>query len=92
MYSLRQGVPKFYQLKYFLFQLDLNKNVNMNETPRYVLVPGGAGYIGSHTVIELQKEGFVPVIIDNCKYEGKVSFSITYKNYMCKINPFFHLK
>jgi len=44
----------------------------MNEAPRYVLVPGGAGYIGSHTVIELQKEGFVPVIIDNCKYEGKL--------------------
>ena len=53
----------------------------MNEASRYVLVPGGAGYIGSHTVIELQKEGFVPVIIDNCKYEGKVSFrNVVYKN------------
>ncbi len=30
-----------------------------------VLVTGGAGYIGSHTVIELIKEGYEPVIVDN---------------------------
>lgn len=30
-----------------------------------VLVTGGAGFIGSHTVVELQKAGFEPVIIDN---------------------------
>ncbi|MBO4460222.1 MAG: UDP-glucose 4-epimerase GalE [Clostridiales bacterium] len=30
-----------------------------------VLVPGGAGYIGSHTVIELDKAGFDVVIVDN---------------------------
>lgn len=27
-----------------------------------VLVTGGAGYIGSHTVIELVKAGYTPVI------------------------------
>jgi UDP-glucose 4-epimerase len=30
-----------------------------------VLVTGGCGYIGSHTVVELQKEGFEVYIIDN---------------------------
>ena len=30
-----------------------------------VLVTGGAGYIGSHTVIELVKAGYTPVIFDN---------------------------
>jgi len=30
-----------------------------------VLVTGGTGYIGSHTVVELQKEGFEVVIVDN---------------------------
>ena len=30
-----------------------------------VLVTGGAGYIGSHTVVELFNSGFIPVIVDN---------------------------
>ncbi|MFH0854703.1 MAG: UDP-glucose 4-epimerase GalE [bacterium] len=30
-----------------------------------ILVTGGAGYIGSHTAVELQKDGFDIVIIDN---------------------------
>jgi len=30
-----------------------------------ILVTGGTGYIGSHTVVELQKEGYEVVIIDN---------------------------
>ena len=30
-----------------------------------ILVTGGAGYIGSHTVIELDKAGFDVVIVDN---------------------------
>ena len=32
----------------------------------FVLVTGGAGYIGSHTVIELIEAGYIPVVIDNC--------------------------
>lgn len=31
-----------------------------------VLVTGGLGFIGSHTVVELQNEGFEVVIIDDC--------------------------
>ena len=30
-----------------------------------ILVTGGSGYIGSHTVVELQQQGFEVVIIDN---------------------------
>ncbi len=30
-----------------------------------ILVTGGAGYIGSHTVVELQNEGYDVVVIDN---------------------------
>ncbi|WP_137170442.1 UDP-glucose 4-epimerase GalE [Marinomonas sp. FW-1] len=37
-----------------------------------VLVTGGAGYIGSHTCIELIKAGFEPVIIDNLSNSKEV--------------------
>ena len=30
-----------------------------------ILVTGGAGYIGSHTVVELIQKGFQPIIVDN---------------------------
>jgi len=30
-----------------------------------ILVTGGAGYIGSHTAVELVKEGYTPIIVDN---------------------------
>ena len=30
-----------------------------------IIVTGGVGYIGSHTVVELVSAGFVPIIIDN---------------------------
>lgn len=34
-------------------------------TSKKILVTGGAGYIGSHTVVELISAGFEPVIVDN---------------------------
>ena len=30
-----------------------------------ILVTGGTGYIGSHTVVELQNSGYEVIIIDN---------------------------
>lgn len=30
-----------------------------------ILVTGGAGYIGSHTIIELHKAGHTAVVVDN---------------------------
>ena len=30
-----------------------------------ILVTGGAGYIGSHTVVEVIKAGYTAVIVDN---------------------------
>ena len=30
-----------------------------------ILVTGGAGYIGSHTVVELQQQGHAVVVLDN---------------------------
>jgi nucleoside-diphosphate-sugar epimerase len=30
-----------------------------------VLVPGGAGFIGSHCVIELVSAGYEPIVVDN---------------------------
>ncbi|ARS37151.1 UDP-glucose 4-epimerase GalE [Pontibacter actiniarum] len=34
-------------------------------TKEKILVTGGAGYIGSHTVVELVQAGYEPVIVDN---------------------------
>ncbi|PWE00271.1 UDP-glucose 4-epimerase GalE [Marinilabilia rubra] len=37
---------------------------------KQILVTGGTGYIGSHTVVELQNEGFEVVIIDDLSNSG----------------------
>ena len=36
-----------------------------------ILVTGGTGYIGSHTVVELENAGFEVVIIDNLSNSNK---------------------
>ena len=36
-----------------------------------IIVTGGAGYIGSHTVVELIKKGYHPIIIDNLSNSKK---------------------
>ena len=38
-----------------------------------ILVTGGAGYIGSHTIIALTEAGFDPVVIDNLSNSKKES-------------------
>lgn len=35
------------------------------EEKKYIIVTGGAGYIGSHTVVSLREHGFYPIIIDD---------------------------
>ncbi len=48
------------------FRLELAKLLFLGkEKKRNVLVPGGAGYIGSHCVIELVKAGYEPIVLDN---------------------------
>lgn len=39
---------------------------------KYILVTGGAGYIGSHTVVELYNNGFTPVIADDFRNSTSV--------------------
>ena len=36
-----------------------------------ILVTGGAGYIGSHTVRALQQAGYTPIIVDNLRSEER---------------------
>ena len=37
----------------------------MKSMKQQILVTGGTGYIGSHTVVELINEGFETIIVDN---------------------------
>ena len=39
---------------------------------KYVLVTGGAGYIGSHTVLALTAKGYTPVIVDDFRNANEV--------------------
>ena len=41
-----------------------------------ILVPGGAGYIGSHTVLDLIKKGFNPIIVDDFSNSSKKVITI----------------
>lgn len=41
--------------------------------PKAVLVTGGAGYIGSHTVLQLLLGGFKTVIVDNLDNSSDVA-------------------
>ncbi|CAF1136090.1 unnamed protein product [Rotaria sordida] len=39
--------------------------VSGDQKKQYILVPGGAGFIGSHCVIELVTAGYTPIAVDN---------------------------
>ncbi len=49
----------FHPSKGNIFQTQMKSNAQA------ILVTGGAGYIGSHTCVELMAAGFTPVIVDN---------------------------
>lgn len=38
-----------------------------------ILVTGGAGYIGSHTIVELIKAGHSVVVVDNLSNSSRIS-------------------
>lgn len=39
-----------------------------------ILVTGGAGYIGSHTVVELQNAGYEVVVVDNLSNSSEKAY------------------
>jgi UDP-glucose 4-epimerase len=39
---------------------------------KFVLVTGGAGYIGSHTVVSLVENGYTPIIVDDFRNANRV--------------------
>jgi UDP-glucose 4-epimerase len=39
---------------------------------KQVLVTGGAGYIGSHTIVSLVEQGFYPIIVDDLRNSSRV--------------------
>jgi UDP-glucose 4-epimerase len=39
---------------------------------KYILVTGGAGYIGSHTVVSLVENGYTPIILDDFRNANRV--------------------
>ena len=45
--------------------------MNTRNCNKYILVTGGTGYIGSHTVVELQNKGYDVVIVDNLSRSNK---------------------
>ena len=52
----------------FLQKSDYNKRKNRSkEIIMAILVTGGAGYIGSHTVVELQNAGYDVVVLNNLR-------------------------
>ena len=42
------------------------------QNEKFILVTGGAGYIGSHTVVELYSNGYTPIILDDFRNSSKI--------------------
>ena len=55
-----------------------------------ILVTGGAGFIGSHTVVELHNAGYTPVIIDNLYNSNRDVLTGIY-NIIGKEVPFYEM-
>lgn len=46
----------------------INHSLQQDYSMKKILVTGGAGYIGSHTTVELIKAGYEPILLDNFIY------------------------
>lgn len=53
-----------------------------------ILVTGGTGYIGSHTVVALQQAGYDAVIVDNLS--NSKEFTLDRINIITGIKPVFY--
>ena len=51
-------------------------NTDIKPISRSVLVVGGAGYIGSHLCKQLDKNGYVPVVVDRNLKKKPVAFGL----------------
>jgi UDP-glucose 4-epimerase len=56
---------------------DVTNVSSLDSSGRFVLVVGGLGYIGSHTTLELLKEGYNVIVVDD--------LSNSYQNIICSI-------
>lgn len=66
------------------------------EDKKYIIVTGGAGYIGSHTVVALRNHGFHPIIVDDFRnahrdvierLEDLLDEEVIYFNAACQEEP-----
>jgi len=46
--------------------------MDINKKKEFVIVTGGAGFIGSHTVVELLEDGYEVIIIDNLSNSSQI--------------------
>ena len=53
----------------------MTQTVSKGENTMSILVTGGAGFIGSHTVVELQNAGFDVVVLDNLANSSEKSLA-----------------
>lgn len=51
----------------------MNKTLNKENSELTILVTGGAGFIGSHTVVELLDQGFRVVVVDDLSNASEVA-------------------
>lgn len=72
--------------KAFRARIDMtNKGLGKDPKDTTVLVTGGAGYIGSHTVVELLDDGYNVVVVDDLSNSSEVSIDRIRE--ICHLDP-----
>ena len=67
-YILQTPCLTFAFLAYVLFIIPI---FELMSDKKYIIVTGGAGYIGSHTVLALRNNGYHPIIVDDFRNANK---------------------